>query len=78
MARSHNFCPGPAALPEIVLRRTKEELLNFSGSGMSIREMSHRSNLSSQDADHAVSGFRKLLNISEEYDVLFMQGGATH
>lgn len=77
MARVHNFCAGPAALPEEVLKQASEELLDWQGSGLSIMEMSHRSAEIVSVADKAESDFRELMNISDDYAVLFLQGGAS-
>jgi phosphoserine aminotransferase len=77
MARKHNFGAGPAGLPTSVLEIAQNELLDFKGEGMSIMEMSHRSK--TYDAVHqaAEANVRKLMNVSDEYDVLFLQGGAS-
>lgn len=77
MARVHNFCAGPAALPEEVLKKAAEEMLDWQGAGLSIMEMSHRSAEIVSVAEKAESDFRELLNISDEYAVLFVQGGAS-
>lgn len=75
--RIFNFSAGPAALPEPVLERAKEELLNFGGSGMSVMEMSHRSKDFEGIINWAEAGLRKQMNIPADYAVLFLQGGAT-
>ncbi len=77
MARVFNFSAGPAALPETVLKQAQAELLDFHGSGMSILEMSHRSVTYQRVIDHAEESLRSLMDISDEYAVLFFQGGAT-
>jgi phosphoserine aminotransferase len=75
--RVHNFNPGPAALPLSVLKEIKENFLNFSGSGMSIIETSHRSPLFGEVLNDAVSRTKRLLGLDEKYHVLFIQGGAS-
>jgi phosphoserine aminotransferase len=77
MARVFNFGAGPAVLPVEVLEEAQKELLDFKGSGMSIMEHSHRGK--EYDAVHleAVENVRKLLKLSDEYSVLFLQGGAS-
>jgi phosphoserine aminotransferase len=76
MTRVFNFSAGPAALPEPVLRRAAEEMLDWHGSGMSVMEMSHRGKEFISIAEHAESALRQLLAIPSNYKVLFMQGGA--
>ncbi|MCL6445733.1 MAG: 3-phosphoserine/phosphohydroxythreonine transaminase [Alicyclobacillus sp.] len=73
----HNFNAGPAALPQRVLEEAQAELLNFAGSGMSVMELSHRSKLYESVQEDAEARLRQLLNIPDEYDVLFLQGGAS-
>ncbi|XP_076902075.1 phosphoserine aminotransferase 2, chloroplastic-like [Bidens hawaiensis] len=75
--RLFNFAAGPATLPENVLRKAESELYNWCGAGMSVMEMSHRGKEFLSIIDKAESDLRKLLNISEDYAVLFLQGGAT-
>jgi len=77
MARVHNFCAGPAALPLAVLERARDEMLDWQGNGMSSMEMSHRSKEIVAMAANAELNLRKLMNISDDYAVLFLQGGAT-
>ena len=77
MARSFNFSAGPAALPTAVLERAQQEMLDYQGTGMSVMEMSHRSAEFVDIATRAEADFRELLNISDDYHVLFLQGGAT-
>lgn len=77
MARAYNFCAGPAAMPEAVLKQAQAEMLDYQGKGLSIMEMSHRSALYSGIAQRAEQDLRDLLNISDDYAVLFMQGGAS-
>jgi phosphoserine aminotransferase len=76
MTRVFNFSAGPAALPEPVLRRAAEEMLDWHGSGMSVMEMSHRGREFISIAAHAESALRRLLAVPADYKVLFMQGGA--
>ena len=77
MTRAYNFSAGPAALPTEVLEIAQKELLDFKGTGMSVMEMSHRSSEYVQVATEAVQDLRDLMNISDDYEVLFLQGGAT-
>ena len=77
MARVHNFCAGPAALPLEVLEQAQKEILDWQGAGLSIMEMSHRSPEIVSVADAAEADLRELLNISDDYAVLFLQGGAS-
>jgi len=76
MTRVFNFSAGPAALPESVLRRAAEEMLDWHGSGMSVMEMSHRGKEFIAIHAEAESLLRELLAIPANYKVLFMQGGA--
>lgn len=75
--RIFNFNPGPAALPLFVLEEIQAEFLDFKGSGMSITEVSHRSDLFADVLRDATMRVRRLLSLGEEYKVLFMQGGAS-
>ena len=77
MTRRFNFCAGPAALPEVVLQQAQQELVDWRGAGLSIMEMSHRSPEIVGIAEKAEQDFRELLNISDDYAVLFLQGGAS-
>jgi phosphoserine aminotransferase len=77
MARVHNFGAGPAALPLPVLQKAQAEMLDFGGSGMSIMEMSHRSKTFNGVMQAATAGVRKILNVPDNYEVLFLQGGAS-
>jgi phosphoserine aminotransferase len=74
--RIYNFSAGPAVLPEPVLRRAAEEMLDWHGSGMSVMEMSHRGKEFMSIAEKAEADFRKLLAIPSNYKILFLQGGA--
>jgi phosphoserine aminotransferase len=75
--RAFNFCAGPAALPEAVLRRAQAEMLDWHGKGLSVMEMSHRSDDYTGVAQKAEQDLRDLLNIPSNYKVLFLQGGAS-
>lgn len=75
--RAYNFCAGPAALPTAVLEKAQHELLDWQGKGLSIMEMSHRSQDFVAVAEKAEADLRTLLNIPENYKVLFLQGGAS-
>jgi phosphoserine aminotransferase len=77
MKRIYNFSAGPAILPEDVLKEAAAEMLDYQDSGMSVMEMSHRSKTYQTIIDDAESDLRKLLNIPQNYKVLFLQGGAT-
>ncbi len=77
MARVFNFSAGPAALPLEVLEQAREELTDWQGCGMSVMEISHRSKEFIGIAERAESDLRALLQIPEDYKVLFVQGGAT-
>jgi phosphoserine aminotransferase len=75
--RVYNFSAGPAVLPESVLRRAQEEMLDWHGSGMSVMEMSHRGKEFSAIAAQAETDLRAVLAVPSSYKVLFLQGGAT-
>lgn len=75
--RAYNFCAGPAALPTAVLEKAQSELLDWQGKGLSIMEMSHRGKDFVAVAEKAEADLRQLLNIPENYKVLFLQGGAS-
>lgn len=77
MSRVYNFSAGPSMLPEEVLRKAADEMLDYKGSGQSVMEMSHRSKVFKSIIDEAESLFRELLNIPDNYKVLFLQGGAS-
>ena len=74
--RVYNFAAGPAALPTPVLEKMQSELLDFEGTGMSIMEMSHRGPVYTEVFLRTREAFRRLLNIPDNYQILFMQGGA--
>ena len=75
--RLFNFCAGPAALPEAVLQQAQAELLDWQGKGLSVMEMSHRSDEFVSIAQKAEQDLRDLLTIPDNYKVLFLQGGAS-
>ncbi len=75
--RIFNFNPGPAALPEVVLTQAQAEFLDYRGSGMSITEISHRSPLFEEIINDASERIKRLLDLGAEYQVLFIQGGAS-
>jgi phosphoserine aminotransferase len=77
MARVFNFNAGPAALPLPVLEKAQAEMLDYAGCGMSVMEISHRSKEFAAINDEAEANTRKLLGISDDYAVLFLQGGAS-
>ncbi|RVU83931.1 3-phosphoserine/phosphohydroxythreonine transaminase [Leucothrix sargassi] len=77
MSRCYNFSAGPAALPDAVLEKARDEMLDWRGTGMSVMEMSHRSKEFIEISDKAEADFRALLKVPKNYKVLFMQGGAT-
>jgi len=77
MARVYNFSAGPSMLPESVLNRAAEEMLDYNGSGQSVMEMSHRSKVYEEIIFGAQSLMREVMGIPENYKVLFLQGGAS-
>lgn len=77
MNRVYNFSAGPSQLPESVLRRASEEMLDYHGSGQSVMEMSHRSKTFQEIIDGAEALLREVMGIPENYKVLFLQGGAS-
>ena len=77
MSRVYNFSAGPAVLPEEVLREAAEEMMDYRGCGMSVMEMSHRSKVYDEIIKEAEQDLRDLLNIPDNYKVLFLQGGAS-
>lgn len=76
MSRVYNFSAGPAVLPEEVLRSAADEMLDYKGTGMSVMEMSHRSKAYEEIIQTAEADLRELMGISDDYEVLFLQGGA--
>lgn len=77
MSRVYNFSAGPAVLPEEVLREAAEEMTDYRGTGMSVMEMSHRSQAFASILDEAEAELRELMDIPDDYKVLFLQGGAS-
>ena len=77
MSRVYNFSAGPAVLPECVLKEAAAEMLDYNGTGMSVMEMSHRSKAYQEIIDAAEADLRELMNIPDNYKVLFLQGGAS-
>jgi phosphoserine aminotransferase len=77
MSRTYNFSAGPAVLPEEVLKEAAEEMLDYQGTGMSVMEMSHRSKAFEAIIKDAEKTLRELMNIPNNYKVLFLQGGGS-
>ena len=77
MSRIFNFSAGPAVLPEEVLKQAADEMLDYKGSGMSVMEMSHRGKTYDSIIKEAEADLRELMNIPDNYKVLFVQGGAS-
>lgn len=77
MSRVYNFSAGPAVLPEEVLKEAAAEMLDYEGSGMSVMEMSHRSKPFQKILDEATQDLKDLMNIPDNYKVIFVQGGAS-
>ena len=77
MSRVYNFSAGPAVLPEEVLKEAAAEMLDYRGTGMSVMEMSHRSKVYDNIIKEAEADLRDLMNIPDNYKVLFLQGGAS-
>lgn len=77
MSRVYNFSAGPSMLPESVLNKAAAEMLDYQGSGQSVMEMSHRSKIYKTIIDGAEALMRELMNIPDNYKVLFLQGGAS-
>ncbi len=77
MSRVYNFSAGPAMLPEEVLKKAAAEMLDYNGSGQSVMEMSHRSKVYDAIIKEAEADLRELMEIPEDYKVLFLQGGAS-
>lgn len=75
--RIYNFSAGPSMMPEEVLRKAGEEMLNFGGSGMSVMEMSHRSKVYDSIIVEAEARARQVMGVPDNYKILFMHGGAT-
>jgi len=77
MSRVYNFSAGPAVLPEEVLKEAADEMMDYQGSGMSVMEMSHRGKVYDKIIKEAEADLRDLMNIPDNYKVLFLQGGAS-
>ena len=77
MSRVYNFSAGPAVLPEEVLKEAAAEMLDYKGCGMSVTEMSHRSQVFDDIIKEAEQDLRDLMHIPDNYKVLFLQGGAS-
>ena len=77
MSRVYNFSAGPAVLPEEVLKEAADEMLDYRGCGMSVMEMSHRSKVYDDIIKTAEADLRSLLSIPDDYEVMFLQGGAS-
>lgn len=77
MGRVYNFSAGPSMLPEEVLKQCADEMMDYQGSGQSVMEMSHRSKVYDDIIKGAEALFRELMNIPDNYEVLFLQGGAS-
>ena len=77
MSRVYNFSAGPSMLPEEVLKTAAEQMLDYNGCGMSVMEMSHRSKVFEEIIQTAEADLRELMNIPDNYKVLFLQGGAS-
>ncbi len=77
MSRVFNFSAGPSMMPEAVLKKAAEQMLDYEGSGQSVMEMSHRSKVFQSIIEKAESLLRKIMNIPDNYKVLFLQGGGS-
>ena len=79
MARENtfNFSAGPSVMPESVLKSAQRELLDYKGTGMSVMEMSHRSPAFQEIFDNTKSALKRLMNVPDTHEILFLQGGAT-
>ena len=77
MARVYNFSAGPSMLPQAVLEKAAAEMLDYEGSGQSVMEMSHRSKVYQSIIDRTEALLREIMNIPDNYKVLFLQGGAS-
>ncbi len=77
MERVHNFNAGPAVLPEEVLREAQADLFNYKGMGLSVMEMSHRSKEYQAIIDEAQAAIRRVYKLGDDFEVLFLQGGAS-
>ena len=77
MGRAYNFSAGPATLPPEVLQQVQADLVDYKGTGMSVMEMSHRGKDYDQIHNEAIANFKELCGIGDDYEVLFVQGGAS-
>ncbi len=77
MKRVYNFSAGPSMLPQSVLEKAAAEMLDYEGSGQSVMEMSHRSKIYGTIIEGAEALLREVMNIPDNYKVLFLQGGAS-
>ncbi|PKM85907.1 MAG: 3-phosphoserine/phosphohydroxythreonine transaminase, partial [Firmicutes bacterium HGW-Firmicutes-12] len=77
VTRAFNYNAGPSALPLSSLEKAQKELLDYKGTGMSVMEMSHRSKEYEEIHNGAISLMRELLSIPPDYEILFLQGGAS-
>ncbi len=77
MNRAYNFFPGPAVMPDEVLKQAQDELLDYKNTGISIMESSHRGKEYTEVHEEAVANLKELLGLNEDYEALFMQGGAS-
>ncbi len=77
MSRIYNFSAGPAVLPVECLEQARDEMLDYNGSGMSVMEMSHRGKVYSAIHEEAKANIRKLMKLTDDYEVIFVQGGAS-
>lgn len=77
MSRIYNFSAGPAVLPVEVLEEARDEMLDYQGSGMSVMEMSHRGKVYSAIHEEAKANIRDLMGLTDDYEVIFVQGGAS-
>ncbi len=75
--RVYNFSAGPCTLPVEVLEEARDDLLNYKGAGMSVMEMSHRGKVFEQILADSVAGLKKILNVPDNFKILFLQGGAS-
>ena len=75
--KKHNFYAGPSILPQFTIKKTAEAIINFAGTGLSVMEVSHRSKEFVAVVDEATKLFKELLNIPDNYSVLFLGGGAS-
>lgn len=77
MKQVFNFSAGPATLPKAVLKKAQDDLLNYQNTGMSVMEMSHRSQAYESIHNEAINLFKELMHVPDTYEVLFIQGGAS-